>query len=320
MQVKVRRYRDSDFARLRELLVETFALYGGPFNWSLERLNFTRYFAAPVHTFYSARCFDAPVPQHRGFRDEVRAWERNVWLWENAAGRLVAAVHSDNEGPGRAFFQLHPDFTGLYGDMLDHAEDNLADVARGVSFLNAHVNDGTELERLVEQRGYIRSSTHNVLRRMVMPMEPPGRLPEGLRFATVAEVDDVAERSRAKALAFSGYCEPSGWPPAWAFEELSRAPDYRPDLDLMVLTARDECVAFATIWLDQHNHYANFEPVGTRVDYQGQGLGAALLQEGFHRMSQLGVTSSYMDSRNPFYLKQGFRQTLRSYSAWVRYW
>ena len=45
-----------------------------------------------------------------------------------------------------------------------------------------------------------------------------------------------------------------------------------------------------------------------RSVYQGQGLGRALLMEGFRRMAQYGVTCSFMGSSNAFYRKVGFKE------------
>jgi ribosomal protein S18 acetylase RimI-like enzyme len=71
--------------------------------------------------------------------------------------------------------------------------------------------------------------------------------------------------------------------------------------------------------MDAKNHYGVFEPVGTHAEYQGQGLGRALLREGFRRMAQNGAVRSYMDSTIGFYRKIGFRETGHSVSPWIKY-
>jgi GNAT superfamily N-acetyltransferase len=100
---------------------------------------------------------------------------------------------------------------------------------------------------------------------------------------------------------------------------MQRAPDYRADLDLFVKAPNGNCASFCTVWLDTRNKYGVFEPVGTRFDYRGLGLGRALLAEGFRRMRDYGATRSFMDSDNPFYGKVGFRPTPYTYSEWMRY-
>lgn len=136
---------------------------------------------------------------------------------------------------------------------------------------------------------------------------------------SVLDEDDVEKRRTAKAIAFGGHYNPSYWPPASAYKKMQQAPDYRKDLDLFIVAPNGDYASFCTIWIDVKNKYGNFEPVGTHIEYQGMGLGRALLMEGFKRMMQYGATRSFMDSNNEFYRKVGFRETLYSYYPWIKY-
>ena len=98
-----------------------------------------------------------------------------------------------------------------------------------------------------------------------------------------------------------------------------REPDYRRDLDLFIVAPNGDYASFCTIWLDEKNAYANFEPVGTHVDYRRLGLARALLMEGFRRMAMHGARRSFMASGNDFYRKAGFERTSYSYASWIRY-
>ncbi len=310
----------TDFGRIRQFLVDTFALYGRPFNWLVDHWDFCRYFAVPVHTFYNMRYFGVPTLTHRPFRDELPAWEKTIGVWETPSGAIAGAIVTENEEPGEVWPQIHPDHTDLYPKMVDYAEDRLADRVGGVGFVKLFVNEGTELEAIAAARGYTKLADRRMvhLEHRVTGRERAGSLPQGFVIRSVAEEDDVEQRRMAKAIAFGGHFAPSDWPPASAFTEMQQAPGYRADLDLFVAAPNGDCAAFCTIWVDERNHYANFEPVGTRVDYQGQGLAPALLTEGFRRMARLGVTRSFMDSANPFYRKVGFRETPWAYGPWIK--
>ena len=48
--------------------------------------------------------------------------------------------------------------------------------------------------------------------------------------------DDVEKRRKVKSIAFGSHYNPSAWSPASAFKKMQKAPDYRKDLDLFVLT------------------------------------------------------------------------------------
>jgi mycothiol synthase len=316
-----RAYRpDTDYLGVRQFLIDTFALYGYPHNWLIDRWNFCRYAVIPMHSYYNVRYFGVPTRPIHSFRDELPDWEAAVGVWENERGEIVALVHSENEEAGEAWTQMHPDYTFLYPEMVDYAEERLADRVDRDAFLKIYLNDGSALEEAVRARGYRKlGDSLYTLEHTLQDLAAP-QLPEGFAFRTVREEDDVDKRRQAKAIAFGGGYAPSDWAPADVYREIQRAPDYRPELDLFIVAPNGDYASFCTIWIDEANHHGIFEPVGTRLEYQGQGLGRALLMEGLRRMAERGVTRSYMDSAIPFYLKVGFTPTPYSRSAWIKSW
>lgn len=312
-------HASTDYLRVRQFLIDTFTLYGRPFNWMLDQWNFCRYFAAPVHVFYTARHFSVPKPANPQYRDEVTAWEKTVRIWENELGEIVGVVNSENEEPGDAFVQTHPDYESLSGEMLDYIEDGLADEGDGVRFVKVYANRGSSLESIAEARGYRRLRVIPHLEYSVTG-EETSVLPEGFVMKSVADHDDIEARRRAKAMAFGHDYGPSNWPPAWAFQEMQKAFDYRRELDLYIEAPNGDCAAFCTMWVDEKNRYANIEPLGTMPEYQGKGLAGALCAEAFRRAARFGADRSYMQSSNPFYRKIGFRETDYAYSPWIKHW
>jgi ribosomal protein S18 acetylase RimI-like enzyme len=321
MQAAFRTYDPTqDFMRIRAFLIDTYALYGGPHNWLIDRWNFCRYVVVPLHTFYNVQYFGVPTQTHRPIRDELPLWESTIGIWENARGEIVGVVHSENEEPGEAWIQIHPDYAALYDDMVTYIESNLINVVGDIGYVKLYVNESSELRHVASSRGYKkleRSATSHL--EYTVADAPSPELPEGFVIRSVREEDDVDKRRRAKAIAFGAHYCPSDWPSASAFEEVQRAPDYRKDLDLFVVAPNGEYAAFCTVWMDEQNGYGNFEPVGTHVEYQRMGLGRALLMEGFHRMAEYGATRSYMDSGSEFYRRVGFRPTDYSYCPWIKY-
>ena len=308
-----------DYMRIRQFLIDTYAMYGRPMNWLIERWNFCRYHVLPLHTHYNVRYFGVPTRPHRSHRDELSVWEATIGVWENEGGEIVGVVHTENEEAGEAWFQIHPEYTHLADELVDFAEDHLADRVDDVAFLKVYAFEGTELERVVRSNGYKRlrhGSTYCVCETATAP---EALLPDGYVIKSVAEEDDVDKRRIAKSIAFGGGYAPSDWDPAAAFREMQRAPDYRPELDLFVVAPNGDYASLCTIWLDEANRYGNFEPVGTHDEYQGRGLGRALLHEGLRRMAARGIDRSYMDSGNPFYEKVGFHKTPYTRYPWIKY-
>jgi hypothetical protein len=207
--VSVRPYRaDPDFLSIRQFLIDTFALYGRPYNWLIDRWNFCRYFAVPVHTFYNVRYFGVPTMTHPSIRDEVPSWESTVSVWETAGREIVGVVMSANEEPGEVWIQIHPDFTHLYAGMVDHAEQTLADWVGGVGYVKLYVNDGGELERIAAGRGYRRLQWFSIQEYRLTGDEAAPALPDGFVIKSVAEEDDVEQRRIAKAIAFGNHFAP----------------------------------------------------------------------------------------------------------------
>jgi mycothiol synthase len=85
-------------------------------------------------------------------------------------------------------------------------------------------------------------------------------------------------------------------------------PGFRSDLDLVVSTPELAFASFCLVWLSGGVGY--FEPVGTRAAFRRQGLGRAVILEGFRRLGALGAHTAmvYSGTKNrEFYESCGFR-------------
>ena len=77
-----------------------------------------------------------------------------------------------------------------------------------------------------------------------------------------------------------------------------------------------------TIWFDPVNAVGLFEPVGTHPDFQGKGLGKAVMAEGMRRMKAAGMRRAIVgfDPNNAaalaLYTSLGFRASC--YFVWFR--
>lgn len=321
MEVTFKKYNaEKDFMRVRELIIESFSLYQRPFNWCIDRWNFCQYLVVPIHTFYNTRYFGIPTLTGEPHRDEMPFWEKGIGIWENEDGKIVGVANSENEEPGEAWIQIHPDYTFLYDEMVTYIEENLADRVDGLGYVKLYVNEGCELEEIAKSRGYRKLVKHGTTHLEYILRElPPPKLPDGFVIKSVQDEDDPDKRRIAKSIAFGAHYNPSDWAPASVYEYMQKAPDYRKDFDLFIVAPNGDYASFCTVWIDEVNKYGNFEPVGTHDEYQRMGLGTALLTEGFRRMYNYGLSRSFMDSGNPFYRKVGFRETSYEYYPWIKY-
>jgi mycothiol synthase len=68
-----------------------------------------------------------------------------------------------------------------------------------------------------------------------------------------------------------------------------RSPVYDGARDLFVRSPDGRGASACTIWFDAVNGVGLFEPVATHPDFQGKGLGKAVMTEGLRRMKAAGM-------------------------------
>lgn len=283
--IRSRAYQDeSDYARLRFLLVESYCLVGTHLNWQLDRLEVMRF--------------------GRHAQEElsgVRSWPQSIRLWEAQGGKLVGAVL--NEGEGDFFLQVHPHYRHIEDDMLawlegHHAAARLPDAAVWPVFTYADENDAARYA-LLARRGYVnlgRSEAHRT-RSLDAPIAAP-KLPEGYAVRTLAldEPSELARLAETMTLTFGRT--------TWTAETarvVALAPTYRPDLDFIVAAPDGAVAAFCIVWYDSVNRVGVFEPVGTHPAHRRRGLSSAMMLEAMRRVKALGAKKVHVSTGADYY-------------------
>ncbi len=88
---------------------------------------------------------------------------------------------------------------------------------------------------------------------------------------------------------------------------------YEGDRDLFICSPDGRGASACTIWFDEVNGIGLFEPVATHPDFQGKGLGKAVMAEGMRRMKAAGMSRAVLgfDPNNAaalaLYSSLGFR-------------
>jgi GNAT superfamily N-acetyltransferase len=299
------------FGRIRDFLVHTYLASEKPINWGLERWNFVRYFAAPRAGAYGLA--DAG-PEHS--EKAIRFWEEHIGVWENSENEIVGVVNPEYPRLGDAFFQRHPQYTFLLDEMVEYAEQTLADREKNTLRICIYEHD-EPFQAVVQSRGYRKDAEPpGYASEFVIGGLPEPQLPPGFVVLSMADQNNIELRRILVGRAFN-HTDPSEWPTAYTYEELQRAPDYRKDLDLYVVGPDGEYVSCCIVWYDEHNQIGYFEPVGTHPDFRRRGFGREVVMEGIRRIADLGARAAYVGSGKPFYEAIGFLKKYMTFT-WTR--
>lgn len=169
------------------------------------------------------------------------------------------------------------------------------------------------LTRLMQERGFVITQVDPpvpLFERVLdeLPMIP---WPAGFTIQSVRNLDD----GRLRAQVTHGAFRPNDdWETyAAEYQQFIGSTVYDGERDLFVRSPDGRGASACTIWFDPVNHVGLFEPVGTHPDFQGKGLGKAVMAEGLRRMKATGMQRAVVgfDPNNAaalaLYTSLGFR-------------
>jgi len=312
MKATLRRYNDKrDFERVRDFLVDTYAMLDRPLNWGLDRWNYARYFVIPMIGAYA----EDPVSPDDS-RRAIQMWADSIRLWESDEGRPVAVTALEYPWLGDVFFLRHPEFDALV-EMFEDAEQNMVHPEKRT--LRVHIYEHDEqLKAIAQSRGYQRvANRYEEESELVIRggLSRPG-LPEGFVIRSMADENDLERRRKAFGRGFN-HEDPKEWPSLYSYQELQKAPDYRKEQDLYVVAPDGEFVSFCILWWDERNRIGILEPVGTVPEHRRKGLARAVVHEAVQRAAALGAEKVVVGAGLDFYLAIGFEKKSANH-AWAR--
>lgn len=274
MNLQRRAYQsEADYWRLRAFLRDVFVLNGRrELSWQTARLDYWWWFGNPHLEHYQ--------------------YEDVIWLWETPDNQIAALLTPESHA--NAYLNIHPAYktAQLESDILALAEARLAECdENGQRQLTtwAHAHDD-QRQRVLLERGYVKGDWPESQRRRALdaPISNP-KLPEGYIVRALGDAAEVPARAWVSWRAFHPDAPDTdyiGWD--W-YPAIQRCPLYRRDLDLVIAAPSGELAAFCTIWFDDATRTGYFEPVGVAPEYQGRGLGKAIMLEGLRRLQHMGA-------------------------------
>jgi mycothiol synthase len=178
------------------------------------------------------------------------------------------------------------------------------------------------LARQMQARGFERMQVEPAapLFERTLDELPNVPLPAGFTVQGVSNLDD----GRLRAWVTHGSHSPDAdWEhDAAKYTQFIGSAVYDGERDLFVRSPGGQGASACTIWFDPVNAVGLFEPVGTHPDFQGKGLGKAVMAEGLRRMKAAGMQRAVVgfDPNNvaalALYTSMGFRAS--AYFVWYR--
>lgn len=256
--------------------------------------------------------------------------KRNLRLWENMDDEpptLEAwAILSRHEGTFDLFVSpaLHgtPQHEIVMDEYVAWAEARAREA--GVKQLCPFwaMEYDTVLARLHQAHGFVavQADPPVPLFERTLDALPLVNLPAGFTVQGVKNLDD----GRLRAWVTHGAFRPNDdWEAhATEYAQFIGSAVYDGERDLFVRSPDGRGASACTIWFDPVNAVGLFEPVGTHPDFQGKGLGKAVMAEGLCRMKAAGMQRAIVgfDPNNvaalALYTSMGFRAS--AYFAIVR--
>ena len=313
MKTKFCKYNhEKDFLRVRDFLVDMYKHHDLAPNWTLERWNYARYFIIPMIGAYGKD----PVSVEDSLK-AIAFWEEHTRLWEHGDGEIVAVTALEYPWLGDAFFLRHPAYDYLLEEMFEDAECNLVHPEKKI--LQTHIFDqDTAFLSAAQKRGYQKQPEwgEDISIYSLENSVPDPHLPPGFTIQSMDVENDLEKRRKSFGRGFN-HEDPIEWPSLYSYQELQRAPDYRPELDLYVKSPDGEFVSFCIVWWDEKNQIATLEPVGTVPDYRRKGLAQAVVYEGIRQAADHGAKHVLVGSGQEFYLAIGFEK-IRTCYTWKK--
>jgi mycothiol synthase len=299
MKIQARPYRDNmDLADMRQLLmagrqanIPASYMHPGCLDWA---------------THYP--------PDEQANRRNLRLWER---VDENQPALQAWAIFLHREGSFDLF--VHPALHGtpLHEIVMDEyvawAEARAREAGLKHIWPFWAMDYDKVLDRLMKAHGFVvvQADPAPPLFERALDEMPAVQLPEGFTVQGVRNLDDGRLRARVTHGAFQPNADWEGY--AAEYAQFIGSAVYDGERDLFVRSPDGRGASACTIWFDPVNAVGLFEPVGTHPDFQGKGLGKAVMAEGMRRMKAAGMQRAVVgfDPNNAaalaLYTSMGFR-------------
>lgn len=253
---------------------------------------------------------------------------RDAVSWEDAAGRVVGFAAWQYYWATLDFFILPgPEAWAVENAAFAWADGRFRerDEERGhpLPYSVEYRDDDQQRLRLAESHGFTLDDDEDgyvYLEHSLAPLAPVPPLPDGFTLRSLRGEQEAAAYAALHRAAF----ESASMTPEWRARTLL-APQYLPELDLVVCAPNGTLAGFCVGWFEPSRGVAQVEPMGVHPYFQRLGLAHILLLEMLRRFKEHGADTAIVETNldrsaaRHAYESVGFRQThlIRRREKWA---
>ncbi len=287
---KIKKCEEKDICLLRDFLQKTYKNFDELVNWNIDRLNFT---------YSMSRIMNGVTEEE--YRNSIRLYTKN--------DEIIAAVNTEGENRGEAFFQITS--FDLDEDMLDDMfsfAKQLTIKTDEKEYVMLRINRNAEkiINKALEHNFERYEDKCEVTSKMLLDSLKDDSLSKGYKYISSDKLS-YSKKALGHGKAF-GYSDREEYllRSAKGLEETTKMSDYKKEDDIHIVDEEGEVVAFATMWYDSKNQIGILEPVGTHPDHRRKGLAKSAIFRGCNNIFKRGAKAVYVGSDQEFYKSIGF--------------
>ena len=251
---------------------------------------------------------------------------RNACIWEDDNGKVIGFAAWQVYWASLDFFvyrgpQRQAVETAIFSWATERFRELDQERGKPLPYWVEYRDDDLERRRLAEAHGFLLDEEIYVqFEHSFSESLPTPELPDGFSLRPLAGEQEVSAYAELHRAAFASTSMTADWR-----ARTLRMPQYRPELDLVVVAPNNDLAGFCVGWLDQERHIGQIEPMGIYPHFQKLGLSRALLLEILRRFKEHGAAYALVETdlerstARHAYESAGFRpvHSIRSKGKWV---
>jgi GNAT superfamily N-acetyltransferase len=239
-------------------------------------------------------------------------------IWRTTGNNSqIFGISAFDVGLGEAFIQARPGFEYLYPELLNWAEQEIAEPQDDKHHLAVWITDKeTVKQQLLTEKGYTKTWVEPV--KVFFYDKTPfstRQLPPG--FA-LNNFDNIDPEKLAKFF-WRAFHNPGDPPESFVKESWLKTmstPHFNPRLARLVTAPNGDYACARGMWVNPENQYAYLEPLATNPDYRKLGLAEVALTDAMRDTQKLGAKWCNGGS-GEFYSQIGF-ESIMNREKWER--